>query len=428
MLIENVDALKTWLTKSLTPICDADPTALAKYVVALIKKDKTEAELKDSCNDQLDVFLQKDTKSFVDNFFEVLKNKSYIKETEAPPTVTSTTSTRTSESKNDTKRSKSKERKKSESEPVDDDERDFRRRRSRSGSPRGRSSERRRFDDRPRRGYDRDRRRDRLDDRRRSRSRSRSPWRPTDRGPRRSPEKEGAHPEFDARNYRVPDGNHSGPPVAPPPPDSRGADWNRDGYRGEQRPPPPPRRPRCRDYDEKGFCMRGDMCPFDHGVDPVIVEDVNLPNVLAFPGPNQTAPGGPPVGQGPRGPPPGPMPRGPPPPQMRPQPPPPGTGGMPQHMHHGMPPRPNMPHPPRQGPPPGPPQGQGPRPMMGNRNEPYEPEPYNPEAPNLSGRRPPPPGPGQHGHQAQDSGHLQGGHAPLPLISHKPHQDHPTLI
>lgn len=29
---------------------------------------------------------------------------------------------------------------------------------------------------------------------------------------------------------------------------------------------------------EKGFCMRGDLCPFDHGTDPVIVEDVGLPS------------------------------------------------------------------------------------------------------------------------------------------------------
>jgi len=29
--------------------------------------------------------------------------------------------------------------------------------------------------------------------------------------------------------------------------------------------------------------MRGDMCPFDHGVDPVVVDDVALPNVLNFP-------------------------------------------------------------------------------------------------------------------------------------------------
>ena len=39
--------------------CDADPRALAKYIVALIKKDKPEDELKSVCEDQLEVFLQK---------------------------------------------------------------------------------------------------------------------------------------------------------------------------------------------------------------------------------------------------------------------------------------------------------------------------------------------------------------------------------
>lgn len=43
--------------------CDADPSALAKYVVALVKKDKTEKELKALCIDQLDVFLQKGRQS-----------------------------------------------------------------------------------------------------------------------------------------------------------------------------------------------------------------------------------------------------------------------------------------------------------------------------------------------------------------------------
>ncbi len=43
--------------------CDADPSALAKYVVALVKKDKSEKELKALCIDQLDVFLQKGNKS-----------------------------------------------------------------------------------------------------------------------------------------------------------------------------------------------------------------------------------------------------------------------------------------------------------------------------------------------------------------------------
>ncbi|KAI8809230.1 hypothetical protein BJ742DRAFT_771363 [Cladochytrium replicatum] len=34
------------------------------------------------------------------------------------------------------------------------------------------------------------------------------------------------------------------------------------------------RRPRCRDYDEKGYCLRGDMCMYDHGVDRIVVDDV----------------------------------------------------------------------------------------------------------------------------------------------------------
>lgn len=37
--------------------CDADPAALAKYVVALVKKDKAVEELKHVCKDQLEVFL-----------------------------------------------------------------------------------------------------------------------------------------------------------------------------------------------------------------------------------------------------------------------------------------------------------------------------------------------------------------------------------
>lgn len=48
---------------------------------------------------------------------------------------------------------------------------------------------------------------------------------------------------------------------------------------------------RCRDYDEKGFCMRGEMCPYDHGVDPVVLEDSALTGVLSF------APNGAPIGE-----------------------------------------------------------------------------------------------------------------------------------
>ncbi|KAG7261106.1 hypothetical protein CRUP_001041, partial [Coryphaenoides rupestris] len=90
MIIENLDALKTWLSKTLEPICDADPSALAKYVVALVKKDKSEKELKALCIDQLDVFLQKETQIFVDKLFEAVGNRSYLppSEQQAPGTKT----------------------------------------------------------------------------------------------------------------------------------------------------------------------------------------------------------------------------------------------------------------------------------------------------------------------------------------------------
>ncbi|XP_076344935.1 RNA-binding protein 26-like isoform X2 [Tachypleus tridentatus] len=106
MLIENPDALKGWLTAHLEPLCEADPRALSKYVMALIKKDKPEKELKDNCLDQLEVFLQKETKSFVELLFGTLSDKSYLKHQQlvgAPvfqpvtvqPVTTVTTSTST---------------------------------------------------------------------------------------------------------------------------------------------------------------------------------------------------------------------------------------------------------------------------------------------------------------------------------------------
>ncbi|KAL5572769.1 hypothetical protein UlMin_022366 [Ulmus minor] len=52
-------------------------------------------------------------------------------------------------------------------------------------------------------------------------------------------------------------------------------------------------RQRCRDFEERGFCLRGDMCPMEHGINRIVVEDVqslsqfNLPVSL----PNVPGPG-----------------------------------------------------------------------------------------------------------------------------------------
>ena len=58
--------------------CDADPTALSKYVLALIKKDKAESELRDSMEQQMEVFLQDNTGTFIDSLFTTLSSKDYL--------------------------------------------------------------------------------------------------------------------------------------------------------------------------------------------------------------------------------------------------------------------------------------------------------------------------------------------------------------
>ncbi|XP_033115635.1 RNA-binding protein 26-like [Anneissia japonica] len=175
-------------------------------------------------------------------------------------------------------------------------------------------------------------------------------------------------------------------------------------------------KPRCRDYDEKGFCMRGELCPYDHGNDPVIVDDLNLPNMLSIgspsipppPLPSQPPPQQPPPPQIPPQIPPHPplgLPRQPlglPPPRI---PPPPGPmlrplPGVPPDLHRFPPP--NLPV----GPPPNMRSGPGIPPLAthpgimrlpppqipqpATQREQYEPDGYNPEDPGLdSGQKKP---------------------------------------
>jgi hypothetical protein len=82
MLLENEPKLLRWLSLTLTDLCDADPNALAQYVVALLKHhDKKGDVLKNHCSEQLIDFLQDKTDSFLDSLFQVLKDGSYILDT-----------------------------------------------------------------------------------------------------------------------------------------------------------------------------------------------------------------------------------------------------------------------------------------------------------------------------------------------------------
>jgi len=41
----------------------------------------------------------------------------------------------------------------------------------------------------------------------------------------------------------------------------------------------------CAYVAERGYCVRGDLCPYDHGLDRVVLDNVGLPpTVLGLPG------------------------------------------------------------------------------------------------------------------------------------------------
>lgn len=459
MIIDNVDALKSWLAKLLEPICDADPSALANYVVALVKKDKPENELKALCADQLDVFLQKETVGFVDKLFESLTTKNYLgnppvketpkEEVKQPPVKSDVVEAETAEEDRENRRRRSPLRNRSDfndSRSRDDRRRDERKRRD--------------FDRHGKSGSDSHRERERHERRRGSprgrsysRSRSRSRSRSGSRGKSRDREHRGGrdfkskfeverkdsdgynssatscsqqqHPSpllplptpphpFSSSSSSV--GVGAGVPVATPAhlPDSTTDSWS--AYYGNQRQDGSSGKPfsskstslkqRCRDYDEKGFCVRGDLCPFDHGNDPLIVDDVNLPAIIPFPPPPVMPPAGlpmPPITEPP------PSLRIPPMPPYG-QPPPPGifpltgppliaTSGIDTPNHQsaitsspigppgvGMPP--TLPPPPP--PPPSSSSSVSLRPQYVQSEYNYDPEGYNPESPGLTtaGRNP----------------------------------------
>ncbi|XP_029354260.1 RNA-binding protein 26 isoform X5 [Echeneis naucrates] len=328
MIIENLDALKTWLSETLEPICDADPSALAKYVVALVKKDKSEKELKALCIDQLDVFLQKETQPFVDKLFEAINNKSYLPQPEQPsaPGKVEKEEQKKDETNREEEREKKFSRRVNHSPPQsssrysrdsrrgDDRKRDDRSRkrdydrnpprrdlyRDRYNRRRGRS---RSYSRSRSRSWSKDRIRDRDRDRSRTHSRTRSRSRSRDSGklkydhdrPDRSEGGDGYNAAALATtattsHFPVPTLSSTITVIAPTHHHSNNTTESWSDFRPEHpvdrgpftRGPPSQQRKRCRDYDEKGFCMRGDMCPFDHGSDPVVVEDVNLPNMLPF--------------------------------------------------------------------------------------------------------------------------------------------------
>merc|ERR1719186_649442 len=239
---------------------------------------------------QLDVFLQSETKSFVDILFKVIDSKEDVKPKDEklededkkeedrilPPD--STTPIR-----EPSPRLKEEPRRKSGGHSPPPLEDRIPRRFQRSSPPPAMADRLgpirpRRHDGRPGRSPPR-----------RFRSRSPSPrhdrFRPIRRRTR-SP------PRFRGRSFSRSPQRHRprGVSLSPPPRTSRDSTPTKDEGAGGYTPSA--KRPRCRDYDEKGFCLRGDLCKFDHGNDAVVLEDNAKPGVPPYqPGAPPGAPG-----------------------------------------------------------------------------------------------------------------------------------------
>ncbi|GBC10003.1 hypothetical protein RclHR1_09270008 [Rhizophagus clarus] len=363
-------ALKKYLSHHLEPICDADPKVLADYVIALLKHDKPDQDLKQLCIDQLDDFLRGETGPFVDKLFDALGSQEYLSDAltaiqsqQEPIINASASSTNNSiegkptksqdltPEKVDSQPSKIGVRKREDSEASDDDDDRNYKHRERSGEIR---DDYRRYADRTSNFTNREDDRDSKN--KRFRSSEGIPTGPASGGSQynsnfqddRSFKRRRDETEEEFRSNKIPRNNSLGtsqaisgsgngyvsnngmggsvrrpdferenrlnrnfPSISSGSPGSSissgrwGNEWGNNGMntpvndrfddrrrrlneRGGRSGPMvvnrgsgysdvrPGRRQRCRDYDEKGYCMRGDLCPFDHGVDRIVVDDVPL--------------------------------------------------------------------------------------------------------------------------------------------------------
>ncbi|KYG46313.1 hypothetical protein M433DRAFT_153531 [Acidomyces richmondensis BFW] len=73
----DLEPFKAWVIKKLENISDADSDVLADYVIALVKTDEPEARARSITADQLQDFIGEHTGQFVDEVFSAIKNRSW---------------------------------------------------------------------------------------------------------------------------------------------------------------------------------------------------------------------------------------------------------------------------------------------------------------------------------------------------------------
>ncbi|EPQ60916.1 hypothetical protein GLOTRDRAFT_118964 [Gloeophyllum trabeum ATCC 11539] len=225
--------LRSWLVRTLEPICDAEPGALADYVIALLRHSGPEAEMRKELQEQLEEFLEKEGPPFIDQLFAALRSKSYLPYSAASPPPTPSGSALDNDNGIPipldgllTPSIPSPERGRKRS--FDFDERD--------GRPPAKSA--RVSNDGQFSRYS------------------------NGRGDHRSTGSWGARPErFPRGNREFADPMDSG---------MMGMAGGMNGRLGQAYQPPGQKRGICRDYFHKGYCARGAMCKFSHGEDAVV--------------------------------------------------------------------------------------------------------------------------------------------------------------
>ncbi|KAG0044824.1 hypothetical protein BGZ83_009901 [Gryganskiella cystojenkinii] len=322
------DALKAYLTTELALISDADPGMLADYTIALLKHDKNTTELKALCISQLEDFLQQETTPFVDSLFAALQSKSYItddavaaEEEDQIPTGPAAdrhpqrrdSSARTvekhargrSEDSDDEDRSYKHARVREDTQRVNDRRRDYSPSQPSDDNNRPQGSinvnnidrqgqGRRQHDFNGPNGLPIDDRRGPsrqqgittagFNSRQSNNSNSnmnsggdRGQWNQNQRnnfGGNNNFQDQQHNNNYGGNNFQdqqdQSNGSWRGASNQRGRGGMRGGRGGMQGHGSQDRP----KRPRCRDYDEKGFCLRGDACPFDHGDDRIVLDDM----------------------------------------------------------------------------------------------------------------------------------------------------------
>ncbi|KAH9468520.1 hypothetical protein Pst134EA_009060 [Puccinia striiformis f. sp. tritici] len=202
--------LKQWMVKKLKPICDADHEVLSEYVMALLRHNQSENELRISCLKQLDDFLQRDTKLFVTELFDHLRAFGAFNGSYQPPEIDLST-------------------------PAS-----LRKRSLAIDEPAQYIATK----DRP----------------------VVSQQSPTASIPQYTPTQ--SHPSFLLFPEQQPQSNHLATHLPTFPSSSQVQPYNPNNPNPQQRNPKRPRKSICRDYHYRGYCARGNTCHFSHDDSP----------------------------------------------------------------------------------------------------------------------------------------------------------------